>query len=701
MQNKFLVRYFVYLITFLNVFSIQAQCDSVPKLVEVYGSGYYKCDWYYDSDYFGFLLTDSIEEPLECVVEFFDYSDTMYVNILEIVKFSTDNNQMYPNHSPMQISIKDMDNAYVPGDRDAFRIRFHVENSCGKSNYVYDESFFTENNTYKKYPDNDSCAIGEVYFVGPTTFSCSNQTNVYKIKYNNAAKLPDLFRWITTDSKGDMLDIGSFRIGDSLVLNQWQDSVVNIVLYTYEECTCSKGIFFNNYSGGHKINLDTLTVSFQEGNGVCGVISGYVKTSEFEDCNNQTQDVPNRLVCLGNNQYVATNEEGYYSASLPYGTYAVSLLLKGYEESCQPNDSVTLSDVNQTETKNLSYKYNDEVKEDVKLCLFGGQGRVGQDQIARIHIDNEFKPIVNGKLTCHVPDNIELGSMTPYPDSISDNQLIWDNLSLNSFESRKFVLNFTVKNSAPMGDSLYWRALFIGDDSIFYDEDKVVVRNSYDPNAIVVNHTALLVSEKHHRLKYTVHFQNTGNDTAYLVRVVDTLDSKIDISTLELAGSSHLFEFAIKPGLAMEWTFPEINLLDSASNEAKSKGYFQFFAQLKSDVKLHDKAKSTAYIYFDTNEPIITNTAITNIVEPTSPNILTSESSIIAFPNPTKGVLYFDRLSTITSYTIHNLDGRIVGSGILDEGIGQVQFNSLASGVYYIRLVNSTNQTQVIKVNKL
>ena len=44
-------------------------------------------------------------------------------------------------------------------------------------------------------------------------------------------------------------------------------------------------------------------------------------------------------------------------------------------------------------------------------------------------------------------------------------------------------------------------------------------------------------------LTYVVRFQNTGNDTAFNVSVRDTLDARLDYTTLETIDASHAFQF--------------------------------------------------------------------------------------------------------------------------------------------------------------
>ncbi|PSJ23904.1 hypothetical protein B7P34_36265, partial [Streptosporangium nondiastaticum] len=58
------------------------------------------------------------------------------------------------------------------------------------------------------------------------------------------------------------------------------------------------------------------------------------------------------------------------------------------------------------------------------------------------------------------------------------------------------------------------------------------MRNSFDPNIKEVYPTTISPNQSEW-LTYTVHFQNTGNDTAYLVVLKDTLSQDLMPETFQ------------------------------------------------------------------------------------------------------------------------------------------------------------------------
>ncbi len=143
------------------------------------------------------------------------------------------------------------------------------------------------------------------------------------------------------------------------------------------------------------------------------------------------------------------------------------------------------------------------------------------------------------------------------------------------------------------------------------------------------------------QLEYGIHFQNTGNDTAFTVRLVDTLSQWLDPATIRPGASSHPYTFDLTGTGIATFTFDHILLPDSNVNEVASHGFVQFTILPKTNTPLETKIENTAAIYFDFNPPIFTNTTFHHIGDhfitlglwqPESP-----EFEVVVSPNPTMG----------------------------------------------------------------
>ena len=141
---------------------------------------------------------------------------------------------------------------------------------------------------------------------------------------------------------------------------------------------------------------------------------------------------------------------------------------------------------------------------------------------------------------------------------------------------------------------------------------------SYDPNDKQVWPGPMITPEQvaaGEPLHYTIRFQNTVTYLAERVRLVDTLDAHLDLSFLAVVGASHPYTWRILDGHVLEILFNPIQLPDSNSNQAGSHGFFSFSIQAKRNLPLGTLLTNKAYIYFDFNAPIVTNTAVTEIAK--------------------------------------------------------------------------------------
>jgi uncharacterized repeat protein (TIGR01451 family) len=108
-------------------------------------------------------------------------------------------------------------------------------------------------------------------------------------------------------------------------------------------------------------------------------------------------------------------------------------------------------------------------------------------------------------------------------------------------------------------------------------------------------------------LEYLIRFQNTGTDTAFTVRVVDTLSQWLDHTSIRPGASSHAYTFDLSGTGIATFLFENILLPDSNVNQVASNGFVKFSIRQRADVPLETDIFNSAAIYFDFNEPVITN----------------------------------------------------------------------------------------------
>ena len=219
------------------------------------------------------------------------------------------------------------------------------------------------------------------------------------------------------------------------------------------------------------------------------------------------------------------------------------------------------------------------------------------------------------------------------------------------------------------------------------------VTNSYDPNDKSVyprgeGAEGRIAADQ--QLTYTVQFQNTGNAEAFYVSIVDTLDADLDLASLRILGSSHAMEVDILEDHVLRFRFPEIHLPDSASDETGSHGYLIYSIDPVDGISGGSVIENTAYIYFDLNPPIVTNT-VSNMIDIAMSTPLSVERPgdvILLQPNPAIDLVQVTVPETFVGrhYSVFEPSGREVLSGRVTGSTFSVQLGSLASGAYGLRI---------------
>jgi uncharacterized repeat protein (TIGR01451 family) len=654
------------------------QCNNPPTLSKINCSAF-KCVDFVTVSYRDYNSGNSNDRPDSYHLAIHDINDSGLTNPLFI---DTDDYYYYE------------ENAFTSAI-DTFLFVFYGENACGTSNTIIDTVISFQ--TYNQFIDTTCSNYGPPSITGNNQI-CSNESSI-----TFTLNAPDYLQYISGENRPLEWSVqqnsnswGSIYTTSNNVLTLDGNQIPNEDFQVYVKdyyipCSC------DGYSEKASFTIASLDVSVSKADSCGARITINAFGSNNNDCQTETHKIKRALFILNDTTYITTNNQGSYIKNYDYGQYTIQAVNKYNLEFCDTNArTITLDSVNFDITQNFHLTAEEEA---VYLSIHTHRARVGINNTTSVYLYNYGLPLQNGVLTIDIPNYIDIDNISPTPSLITSEEIIWDSLNIEMFESNSFNVKYVINNTAPIGDEMKWKARFVANET---HEDSVSrpIVNSCDPNEVIVNKAAVLDTEANKKLKYTVHFQNTGNDTAYLVRVIDTLDAKLDMATLEVLGASHDFEFDIVSGDVLQWTFPAINLLDSTSNEEKSKGWFQFFVDFKEGVVVNDFAESTAHIYFDTNEPITTNTAITTITN----NVSIQEYGAVTFslhPNPATSELFVTSNAKISSYQILSIDGRMVkqGSGINNNTPINVQ--TLPRGIYYLKIAGTNGQISVQPFEKM
>ena len=166
--------------------------------------------------------------------------------------------------------------------------------------------------------------------------------------------------------------------------------------------------------------------------------------------------------------------------------------------------------------------------------------------------------------------------------------------------------------------------------------------------------------------------------------ILDTLSAYLDPSSLVVKGSSHEMDWYISGWSELKFNFPNINLLDSNSNEPESHGFVDFSIKIRDDVLDERQVINKAGIYFDYNEPVITNEVLRTVGEPTGIKFIEGTDQLIRiYPNPTKKTVNIETQTDRTNLRIRNTIGQTLGMFRLQKGVNQINLD-LPTGMYLI-----------------
>ena len=309
---------------------------------------------------------------------------------------------------------------------------------------------------------------------------------------------------------------------------------------------------------------------------------------------------------------------------------------------------------------------------------------------------NTFCTPETSVLTFKFSPNYNLSEAAPTPSSVIGNTITWDISSLSYMNSPKLMYVHLERTSSYLtpGDTIMSNAVItptIGDyDSTNNHINRVdTVKSSYDPNEMEVAPSGCISGLASTKLQYTIQFENTGNDTAHNIYVMDTLSDAVAPHSIRIVAASHTmntsrwYDTSIHHNI-VKFEFPGINLLDS-SHHGFCDGMVLFTINTNSGISSGTTIFNRAGIYFDINPVVMTNTVqnITgcNVAVP----IIATLPQADLYPNPATDELIIKTDPTaFTNFAITNIMGQEQLHQTLTTTTTKVNISNLAAGLYYV-----------------
>lgn len=422
---------------------------------------------------------------------------------------------------------------------------------------------------------------------------------------------------------------------------------------------------------------------------------------------------------LGGHNYATSDFQGDYTLSLHDngGTFNVTVGTPSYWSITSIPDVQTVvqqpvtNAINHTSGIDFGMYPSDNVS-DVRVSLVGGFTRPGFIVPYWINYENVGTTIAGDTIIMDMDPKLSYINAAPAPFDTSGGQLKWVYSGLMPFQNGQIDLQLRLTPSATLTDSVHNTVTIYpiaidnnpADNVASFHQE---VRGSFDPNdkrAIPADTIPPAVIAAGKEIEYTIRFQNTGTDTAFNIRIFDSLSRKLQVHTFRPLGSSHPFTHRISGGGDLEFFFHNILLPDSNINEPLSHGFVKFGIMADTNLPAGTVIRNTAEIYFDYNAPIITNTTQNHVLDffVTSRTVDLNPGKVTLYPNPVGN----DRKLGVLNETgggLHlilfdGLGRRWLEREELPIGSSELVLLDLKMGVYFCELRDERGKRRVVKV---
>ncbi|MEO9258398.1 MAG: hypothetical protein ABI207_08450, partial [Crocinitomicaceae bacterium] len=331
--------------------------------------------------------------------------------------------------------------------------------------------------------------------------------------------------------------------------------------------------------------------------------------------------IPNVIVQLNGGPGVTTsNNTGIYNMFTLSGNQSVSIpnLPLYYTLSTPSPINVSFTGMGNIDTSNyfglVAIPNMNDLKVDITPLT---NPKAGHVLTYVLTYTNQGTTSQNATVYLHADALLTYLGASPAPATMTGQTYSWNLGTLVPQQNGTIFVQFNIPSNLNIGDLLQSS---VDISPVFGDQttadntqtNTCIVTGPFDPNYKEVNIDTLYDAISSDWLEYTIHFQNVGTDVAENVIIIDTLSQYLDLSTIQILAKSHTgFHFDINGGNVAEFRFNNIMLPDSLTDPIGSMGFVKYRVKYLSTLPLFDSIVNFADIYFDYNDAIRTENAVT------------------------------------------------------------------------------------------
>lgn len=485
--------------------------------------------------------------------------------------------------------------------------------------------------------------------------------------------------------------------GDSVWTSIEKNNIMGTVWST--PMVCKYGVYVRDFKQNKMLELSTGLGARIEG-------SAFLDLDSNCNFNNMEKALRNYPITLKSNAVqstVNTDKNGQYEFYVDKGSYQVSAL--GVITNCSiPTLNVTKTDT--SFSRKLPIKGPNHF--DYKVSLLGASRvRWNSHVIIDAFVENKGYPIDSASIEFKTDPRLIIDSCSIAGISYTGSTATGKIYDMGHHEWRSIRFYAIMDTSVIKPDTVIcsiFKSYINYPEKDSSDNSVKLCREvlySFDPNHKACN-LETIAPGKSTKLEYYIGFQNEGKDDAYDIVLVDTLSTSLVPESFAIIGYSHPASVSLS-GRVLTVTFKNIMLKPKSQDEKGSQGFFTFSINTKSLLKPGEQVSNTAYIYFDLNKPVVTNTSIVKVEENiTYISSLMNTGGINVYPNPSSGLFYIhcDRAhASEYDLVVYNYSGQIVYSknNSINDQDNLLDLSSFSSGLYVLK-VDVAGESYWVKV---
>lgn len=453
------------------------------------------------------------------------------------------------------------------------------------------------------------------------------------------------------------------------------------------------------------------------------VLTGTVYNDANTNCTLDAGEVgiPHVMINCPTIGYSFTDANGVYSFTVPAGTYTVTEYLNANYQitGCQSNSVVVTSNPSLGCVINNDFANTLIPNHDLHVITCSANQAVpGNNYQQKVIVVNEGTYTENNIQLSYGHDG-QLGFMSSTLPLTQPNAGVYPNwyevtsgfTSLAPMGTSTDDVNYFVPTNVPMGTLVSFKdtvasmaplaSSWLTDYTPWNNVNSynISVVSSYDPNFKEVTPKGTgpygIISYNDTILEYVIHFQNTGTYYAQNIYVVDTLDNDLDWESFVPGYSDHSYTASMTTNGVVKFTFSNIYLAyyGDASNAMVS-----YRIKTKKNLLPGTEFKNKAAIFFDYNDPIITNTTLNSLEIHDDIKQTNLKSSLMKiYPNPVDKLLHVSVPSENGTLIIYNLLGEEITSEEIKTNTISLDVSYFTQGIYILKYIDAKGYSSSCK----